>query len=180
MLQLICHPQTPAITVEAIEVHTERLENGRLWFRYHVEGTLDALELDEPRSPERTDGLWESTCFEAFLRVSGDTAYLEYNFAPSGRWAAYAFTDYRTDGTDLDVVTAPEILLDASQGYFAVETEIILSLHWQGEAIEMNLTAVIEETDGTKSYWALTHPPGKPDFHHRDCFALKLEAPSAP
>ena len=179
MLQLICHPQTPAITVEAIEVHTERLENGRLWFRYYVEGKLDALELDKPQSPERTDGLWKSTCFEAFLRRSGDTPYLEYNFAPSGRWAAYAFTDYRTHGTDLDVVTAPEILLDASQGHFAVETEIILPLHWQGETIEMNLTAVIEETDGTKSYWALAHPPGKPDFHHRDCFAFKLEAPSA-
>jgi len=25
----------------------------------------------------------------------------------------------------------------------------------------------------------LAHPEGKPDFHHRDCFALYLEAPSA-
>jgi len=36
------------------------------------------------------------------------------------------------------------------------------------------LTAVIEETNGTKSYWALKHPPGKPDFHHADGFALEL------
>ena len=26
------------------------------------------------------------------------------------------------------------------------------------------------------SYWALAHPPGKPDFHHPDCFALELPA----
>ena len=35
-------------------------------------------------------------------------------------------------------------------------------------------TAVIEEADGTKSYWALAHPSDKPDFHHPDSFALDL------
>jgi hypothetical protein len=38
------------------------------------------------------------------------------------------------------------------------------------------VAAVIEEADGAKSYWALAHPPGKPDFHHRDCFQLELPA----
>jgi len=40
----------------------------------------------------------------------------------------------------------------------------------------IGLAAVIEELDGTKSYWALAHPPGAPDFHHADCFALTLPA----
>jgi hypothetical protein len=177
MLQLICHPETPAVTVESIEVWTKRLENGRLWFRFHLEGQLEALELDEQRPPERTDELWRSTCFEAFLRKSGHDSYLEYNFAPSSQWAAYAFADYRSGGTDLCVKATPEIFLDASEGHFALETEIILAPDWQDEPIDLNLTAVIEETNGTKSYWALAHPPGKPDFHHKDCFALKLEAP---
>jgi hypothetical protein len=34
---------------------------------------------------------------------------------------------------------------------------------------------VIEEIDGALSYWALRHAPGKPDFHHRDAFALELD-----
>ncbi len=42
---------------------------------------------------------------------------------------------------------------------------------------EIGISAVIEETDGTKSYWALAHPPGKPDFHHPACFAATLPAP---
>ena len=42
------------------------------------------------------------------------------------------------------------------------------------------VSAVIEETDGTKSFWALRHPPGPPDFHHPDCFALTLPAPKSP
>jgi hypothetical protein len=33
----------------------------------------------------------------------------------------------------------------------------------------------LEEQDGTKSYWALAHPPGdKPDFHDPACFAAHL------
>ena len=42
---------------------------------------------------------------------------------------------------------------------------------------EVGLCAVIEETGGIMSYWALYHPPGEPDFHHPGCFALTLPAP---
>jgi hypothetical protein len=38
----------------------------------------------------------------------------------------------------------------------------------------IGLAAVIEETHGHKSYWALAHPPGKADFHHSDSFALEF------
>ena len=34
--------------------------------------------------------------------------------------------------------------------------------------IRVSITAVIEEKGGRKSYWALAHPPGRPDFHHAD------------
>jgi hypothetical protein len=37
------------------------------------------------------------------------------------------------------------------------------------------LTAVVEDAHGRRSYWALRHPAGGPDFHHRDGFALVLE-----
>jgi hypothetical protein len=38
----------------------------------------------------------------------------------------------------------------------------------------LGLSAIVEDTNGGKSYWALAHPPGKPDFHHADCFTLEL------
>lgn len=41
-------------------------------------------------------------------------------------------------------------------------------------AWRMAASAVVEEADGTKSYWALAHPPGKPDFHHEAGFVLEL------
>ena len=180
MLQLICHSNTLAVTVETFEAATERFDDGRLWLRFHLEGQLEALELGEPKYSQRSAELWQTTCFEVFLRQGGADRYIEYNFARSGQWAAYAFDDYRSAMTDLTVRKRPEIFLDASDSHFAIETEVILPPDWQDLAIELNLSAIIEETEGTKSYWALAHPPGKPDFHHRDCFALKLKAPSHP
>jgi hypothetical protein len=41
-------------------------------------------------------------------------------------------------------------------------------------ARRLGLSAVIEATDGTISYWALAHPSDKPDFHHPDSFVLEL------
>jgi hypothetical protein len=41
-------------------------------------------------------------------------------------------------------------------------------------AWRIGLAAVIEETSGRKSYWALAHPLGKADFHHSDSFALEF------
>jgi hypothetical protein len=38
----------------------------------------------------------------------------------------------------------------------------------------LGLSAVLEDTAGMRSYWALAHPPGAPDFHNPDCFALEL------
>jgi hypothetical protein len=36
------------------------------------------------------------------------------------------------------------------------------------------LSAVVEEENGTLSYWALKHPRDKPDFHCPDGFVFEL------
>jgi hypothetical protein len=41
---------------------------------------------------------------------------------------------------------------------------------------QLGLSAVIEEKIARKTYWALRHPPGRPDFHHSDGFALEIPA----
>jgi len=156
-----------------------RFQDGRLRFRFDLAGQLGGLKIGAAGAADRTNGLWNSTCFEVFLRQSGADGYLEYNFAPSSAWAAYLFEDYRTAMVDFPVDAPPAISSAAREGHFALEAQIMLPVGWRGRPIEINLSAVVEETDGTKSYWALAHPPGKPDFHDKDCFALKLDAPSA-
>lgn len=177
-IALTCHPATPPFMADAIQVSLTRGEGGVLWLRYHVDCDLNALEIPTTLPPMRTDELWKTTCFELFVRRDGDEPYLEYNFAPSTQWAAYSFSGYRAGMTEL-MTYRPEINGDASETHFALEVEITLPDQWRDAAVWIGLTAVIAESVDTKSYWSLVHPEGTPDFHHRDCFALYLEAPSA-
>ncbi|MET0586994.1 MAG: DOMON-like domain-containing protein [Novosphingobium sp.] len=170
--RLICHPDTPARTVRGIDVELVR-KPGALWLRYYIDGVLDALALPPPATAVRKDGLWQTTCLEAFVRDSAGEGYREFNFSTSGEWAAYSFTSYRDGMEQLPLKFGPEISLDVSDSHLALEATIPVE---PGD-YRFALSAVIEETDGTKSYWALVHPSGKPDFHHPDCFALHLIAP---
>ena len=176
-LCLVCHPDTPASAVTAVEVSFERHKEGALWVRYYVDGPDGSVELSKSENPCRTDGLWQTTCFEAFVRKADAPEYIEVNAAPSLQWAAYHFTDYREGMEELALTAAPDIGCDASTTHFALEIDVTLPETCAEQAWEIGISAVIEETDGTKSYWALAHPSGKPDFHHPDCFTLQLEAP---
>jgi hypothetical protein len=176
-IELQRHPDTLSTLIESIEVHVARSTPGKLWLRYHVEVPLDDLALPGPADPVRTNELWQTTCFEMFVRVPSASSYGEYNLSVSSQWAAYRFDAYRDGMTDMVVDKAPDIGVDASESHIALEAIIDLPAPWDVGGVEIALSAVIEQTDGTKSYWALAHPPGAPDFHHPDCFALTLAAP---
>lgn len=168
--RLLCHPECPANNVRGITVEVIRNGNA-LTLTYRVDCAADLLALPLAVAPERTDGLWQHTCFEAFIS-NGEGGYAEFNFSPSGQWAAYDFDGYRS-GMCNRGTPAPLIDFQADQAGVRLNAKIDLS----GLSGALSLTAVIEEADGTKSYWALNHAEGKPDFHHPACFAAKLPAP---
>jgi hypothetical protein len=167
--RLICHPDTPAKCVESLAVEAE-WQGGLLWLRFHLDCELESLALPLPNAAERCDGLWNQTCFEAFV---GGVDYAEFNFSPSSAWAAYDFSGYREGMRERAIGRAPEIGLDASDSHLALE----VLFDPAGLTGKLALCAVIEEVGGTKSYWALAHPPGKPNFHHPTCFAATLPPP---
>lgn len=175
-LSLSPHPDTPASRAISLEVEVERGPRG-VDLRYIVTGAVDGLRLPAPAAGERTDELWKHTCLEAFV-ARADGGYYEFNFAPSTQWAAYGFNGYREGMADADV-DAPRIEARAEDGRYEVRVSLQLD-RLPGlpadEVWPLALTAVIEDTDGGKSYWALRHPPGRPDFHHRDGFACELPA----
>lgn len=131
------------------------------------------IRWPRPATPGRADGLWRTTCFELFLRFDDDERYVEFNFSPSTRWAAYAFDGYRDGMKPLDVTPPP-----IERTPTGIVATVDLGDLPRGEH-RMALTAVIEEIDGTQSYWSLAHPPGAPDFHHPACFVARLPAPDA-
>ena len=98
--------------------------------------------------------------------------YLEFNFAPSTRWAAYRFDGYRQNPRPAEA--APEITVQTGEGQFDLQVTLDLPELASLAALRLGLSAVVEEAGGQLSYWALTHPPGKADFHHADGFALEL------
>jgi len=100
--------------------------------------------------------------------------YSEFNFSPSGEWAVYAFRDYR-DVEVLEHELAPGIVVRRTLDRLELEVEISRDFLPQNGPLRLGLSAVVEETDGVLSYWALRHPPGKPDFHHPDTFILQMD-----
>ncbi|HYJ82935.1 MAG TPA: DOMON-like domain-containing protein [Allosphingosinicella sp.] len=179
-LSLRPHPVEHGKAVATIEVTVERPAVDRLRLTYAVRGKTDDLVLPAPRPPLRSHGLWETTCFEAFLRSRCETAYREFNFSPSGEWAATLLRYYRDlSPPDAALPANPEIQLEAL-GPDSFELRVDLRTDLPSGPCRLNLAAVIEERDGTKSYWALAHWHGKPDFHHRACFVLELPPAEQP
>ncbi len=177
-ISLHCHPQSDPGGVTAIEVSLTRRADGTIEIIWRVFGKVDLLEIPSPKNTDRSNFLWEKTCFELFIKHSKETFYLEYNFAPSCQWATYQFDDYRAGAGDAEAST-PIIQTERHGDLFILSASIVLAVGWRTGDLLAGLSAVIASKAGDISYWAVAHPPGKPDFHHRDCFALQLEAPSA-
>jgi hypothetical protein len=171
---LKCHPDSPCAAVTHIDVDVARPRAGGLLLSYTVAGKIGDLILPAPAPPARTDELWRRTCFEAFIGTALDRGYFEFNFAPSTQWAAFRFDGYRSGMRVAAEIGAPKIQVESMPVRYTLQAaleagELSSASRWQ-----LGLSAVIEESNGRKSYWALTHPPGKPDFHHPDCFVGEL------
>ena len=172
------HPDSRCTAVTHIDVAVARA-HGQLTLTYLVTGKIGDLRLAPPGARARADGLWQHTCFEAFVRRAPSPRYYELNFAPSTQWAAYRFRGYREGLVVVEDMAPPHI--ESRPGAESYSLEAVLKLDALPSlpadvAWRLNLSAVIEEVDGRKSYWALAHTPGKPDFHHADNFVLELPA----
>ena len=174
--QLLAHPDHPAAQVTAIEARVIGADANWLRLRWGIEGA-HALVIPAFAGRGRADELWRTTCFEAFLKPADGQAYVELNLSPSERWNAYDFDGYRMGMRERHFPREPECNLRQGSSFAIFDAAIPLSgLPQAGCA--MGLSAVIEEQGGVKSYWALAHPDGQPDFHAPACFAAELAAPA--
>jgi hypothetical protein len=164
------HPDSRPGAIRGIDVEVGRPSGAQLRLRYAVSGAIDQMLIPAPADPERTDQLWRSTCFEAFAQEEGATGYDEFNFSPSTQWAVYRFDSRRSGMRTVDGL-APRV-----EGGIEGEAYVLhaaFDLPGAGPW-RLGLCAVIEETSGAKSYWALTHAPGPPDFHNAAAFIVEL------
>ncbi|HEX6998417.1 MAG TPA: DOMON-like domain-containing protein [Gammaproteobacteria bacterium] len=165
------HPDTPCAAIERVEVQLDRDEHGALRLRYRMIGDAARVVAASPGGrPQRRDGLWRHTCCELFLRDAAGPGYRELDFAPSGDWAAYRFSDYRTGGAPLDIA-APRIEVERSPAALALTATLPGLPYEELRATPRIGIACVIETATELSYWALAHAPGRPDFHHALAFA---------
>jgi hypothetical protein len=177
------HPDSRCVAATRIEVDVSRPSRDSLALSYVVHGNIGALRLPSITAPARSDELWQQTCFEAFVGSAADAAYYELNFAPSTQWAAYRFASYRSGMHVATEIVAPRIEVQSAPDRFTLQAVLSLDglsdlprdLGWR-----LGLAAITEDTNSDKSYWALAHPPGKPDFHHFDCFVHEFSPQQRP
>lgn len=174
---LVPHPAYPPSAVRAI---TARITPDGDWLRlrWRIEGA-HMLVVPPFAGKGRADGLWQTTCFELFVQVPGEDGYSELNLSPSERWNAYDFTGYRTGMAERMFPREPACTMRKGEALAifdaAVPAVALPSAPWR-----LNMTAVVEEQGGVKSYWALAHPADKPDFHDPACFTATLAAADRP
>jgi hypothetical protein len=175
-------PHPPDLTVSGQARRQGGRQAGRLELVWRLAGDLDALVLPDPSpSRRRCDGLWQTTCLEAFWGFAGQEPYWELNLAPSGDWNLYRLSHYRGPLTPVALAAAPPwqvrrtageqelaVVLDLSEVVGADEPGV------EGLPLEISLTAVIEQVGQGASYWALAHTGAEPDFHRRDSFWMRL------
>jgi hypothetical protein len=172
MRQLLKHPDSCSSVAGNIEVEVMRPGVNSLVLTYIVTGKMSDVRMPPVTVAAHRDGLWRHTCFEAFVRASSGDEYYEFNFAPSTQWAAYRFSSYRSGMRIAAEISTPSIEVRSSPDCYTLQASLDLdSLSLPRKALwRLGLSAVIEDISGRKSYWALMHPAGKPDFHDADSF----------
>jgi hypothetical protein len=171
------HPVSPcgAILRFTASIETATLLD-ELNISYRIEGAIDRLRLPESGTALRADGLWQHSCFEAFLRADANDSYHEFNFAPSGGWAAYRFASRRA-GRESPAMPAPRTEFRRTPEFCEMNAAIPLAALpdlAQAGVLQTGLAAVVEDAEGRFSYWALAHGGTQADFHDPATFTLRV------
>jgi len=169
------HPDNPPGLNQRIGVTLLLKQDGSLTLAYSIHGPGSFMRIPNADNPAPPDALWRTTCCELFIGNADDTGYREFNFSPSGQWAAYDFDAYRERSATAAQLPTPRIW----SGYFKNRLQLDATLPAAalpaGNVLSCALAVVVEAHNGSLGYWALAHPPGKPDFHHRSGFTLSLD-----
>jgi hypothetical protein len=177
---LTAHPSTPNDAVRSLGVQMRAEEPDILVFQYSLVADMSRICVPPSGAGCRADLLWQHTCFEAFLAPGDAHGYHEFNFSPSLNWAIYRFSAYREGMSAAEIGQTPKISVwrgdDALELESAVRLGHLADLR-DARRLRIGLAAVIEDENGRLSYWGLQHPPGKPDFHHSNGFALEVHRP---
>ncbi|MCX8017796.1 MAG: hypothetical protein N2690_07875, partial [Rhodocyclaceae bacterium] len=159
---------------QRIEASLRRAAGGVLEIVYTLHGLNLDLRVPTPHAPAPADALWQSTCCELFLAPTGQAGYREFNFSPSGQWAAYDFSAPRQRVPRPYAGPAPHQVFVREEALMKLTVSLPAAALPKAETLRLALAVILAAAGGYQGYWALSHPPGPPDFHHPAGFLLSL------
>jgi hypothetical protein len=177
---LACHPSSGPGPVAGIGVSGSLSKDGELAVRYELAGDMRQILIPSVSpKPMPRDELWRRTCCELFLTDATHDAgggervrpYREFNFSPSGDWAAYEFDGYRRGGRPLD--TPARVVMryvDGESLVLSVRTRVPPVNLRRAADVSFNAAVIVETSDGGLQYWAVKHGEAEPDFHDHQGF----------
>lgn len=170
MHQLVLHPDCAPGPITAVSAMIAATHAG-CRARFRLEGDVALIKIPVLAPGERTDFLWQTTCFEIFWQPGSGSWYREFNLSPSSRWACYDFDDFRLNSRD-GPVDAIAIACSFTERELILEAAIACDLALPAR---IALNAIVEDHAGNIQFWALAFPGGKPEFHAEVCRAIRLE-----
>lgn len=148
------------------------LDGNKLTIHYQVFSDGEKIKIPPTvTQPNRQDNLWGTTCFEFFLGIVNSPVYWEFNLSPSGDWNVYRFSGYRQGMQPETAFSSLPFEFTRETDHLSLNISIDLEQMIQNsQQLELAITMVIEDKEGTITYWALKHPGSEADFHRRDSF----------
>ena len=174
------HPDNPPGGVQRIGVTLLLKPDGSLKLAYSIHGPGNCLRIPTADNPAPADALWQTTCCELFIGAGNGAGYREFNFSPSGQWAAYDFGAYRKKTSAPPRLPAPSLWSGYYDNRLQLDATLPAAALPAGEILSCALAVVVAAHDGRLGYWALAHPAGQPDFHHPGSFTLCLDRTGMP
>lgn len=173
-LDFTLHPfepvSAPPVTLTGFIVHRPPLLRAEI----RLSGPLHTIAVPPAEQPQRRHELWKNTCFEFFFSAADVGAYHEINLSPAGHWNHYRFDAYRKGMREEAKDCLKRRTLQITD-ILVVRLEIDLGrLGLGNKALHVNLCAVLLSQERIHSYWAISHPGPKPDFHYRKPWPLLL------
>jgi hypothetical protein len=143
---------------------------------YVIRGPVKEIVVPAPvETPLRKGGLWEDVCLEFFLAATDVQPYWEVNLSPSGHWNVYRFSAHRQGMQEEAAFTSLPFRVERGKDTFLLDVELPLDGIISPETpLEVGISAVIKLRSNQMTYWALSHPGQKPDFHRRESFIAQL------
>jgi len=176
-LSLPLHPYPSACSLPDITITCDiARQSSKLTVRFELFGNMEELAIPTlVDMPARQKDLWEETCLELFLGIKGTPRYWEFNLSPAGHWNVFRFDAYREGMREECAFLSLPFKVQNLPGSLLLTLETDLDrIIKAGQSLYANISAVIKKRDGDMSYWSLTHPGPRPDFHDRDGFIIEL------